>query len=289
MVVLQQNPGCADSAREPNRLGQDGEFHVGPFGDFTTGPNTVSKRTRNHCNDMFVCSFNPPSGFVLFRSHATAELESLARTIVSIRQADLCCFEVVINEWGVGQIRFQSAKRICAVSKQPGCGGRLNLLQVSIRQADLCCFVDDTALSSRMIEGLLSIRQADLCCFEVPGTVVATGDITMVSIRQADLCCFEDIEAVLVEWKAEVSIRQADLCCFEDGHALSCGQPRVVSIRQADLCCFEAQSFDAPEPDEPEVSIRQADLCCFEGAPRVGVRPLLGVSIRQADLCCFEV
>ena len=87
-------------------------------------------------------------------------------------------------------VSFQSAKRICAVSKvarewaeeqresfNPPSGFVLfrrpvvqrptrAALPVSIRQADLCCF-EGAPAASEVVDVVVSIRQADLCCFEV--------------------------------------------------------------------------------------------------------------------------
>ena len=86
-------------------------------------------------------SFNPPSGFVLFRS--TGAHGDTQKRKVSIRQADLCCFEELKRlESPDSYDMFQSAKRICAVSKCRMRSGKISSVLVSIRQADLCCFED---------------------------------------------------------------------------------------------------------------------------------------------------
>ena len=131
--------------------------------------------------------FNPPSGFVLFRS--ANHLWFAATTLVSIRQADLCCFEVacLCEKWIFGKnvsIRqadlccfeepswikaypivngFQSAKRICAVSKTDVAAGRIYQISVSIRQADLCCFEAPIACRAWL---------AMQCCFNPPSGFV---------------------------------------------------------------------------------------------------------------------
>ena len=114
---------------------------------------------------------------------------------------------------------FQSAKRICAVSK---CVALVTLHPLlPFQSAKRICAVSKNSVRSESAKGAdVSIRQADLCCFEGnPGRQV--GGEVGVSIRQADLCCFEVLGQVGIAAPViAVSIRQADLCCFE-GHRLS--------------------------------------------------------------------
>ena len=134
--------------------------------------------------------FNPPSGFVLFRSN-TLILGNF-RQFVSIRQADLCCFEDRADNMAIdarecfnppsGFVLF----RRCSMARW-GTFRRW----VSIRQADLCCFeVSRTAWLSRTATSRFNPPSGFVLFRSFLPMIALPSDL--VSIRQADLCCFEE-------------------------------------------------------------------------------------------------
>ena len=132
--------------------------------------------------------FNPPSGFVLFRSLPVHKLT--ASRIRFNPPSGFVLFRSKLILVSSSERMFQSAKRICAVSKQVPRGPVRSGGDVSIRQADLCCFEAQLQATSKLFaksfnppSGFVLFRSRDLASY----LARAVG----VSIRQADLCCFE--------------------------------------------------------------------------------------------------
>ena len=199
----------------------------------------VSKKDKSGETQLQL-SFNPPSGFVLFRRLAQV-IDGTIHRLVSIRQADLCCFEGrTMSRASSTVASFQSAKRICAVSK------------ASVPASDpraRRCFNPPS--------GFVLFRRSRL---------VAAWRVTAGFNPPSGFVLFRSrVATVSRSEPQEVSIRQADLCCFEERDlAFTTSHLRFQSAKRI---CAVSKSDATSSPDRsPHVSIRQADLCCFEGA-----------------------
>ena len=159
---------------------------------------------------------------------------------------------------------FQSAKRICAVSKasnRPGAGGDR---KVSIRQADLCCFEGPTVCPPRR-NSIVSIRQADLCCFEARRGEQLRAAPSGVSIRQADLCCFEVSRVICSSWRRRFQSAKRICAVSKCPSAATYGSAQLFQSAKR-ICAVSKAIAIASGGMWMDVSIRQADLCCFEAS-----------------------
>ena len=233
---------------------------------------------------------------------------------VSIRQADLCCFEVPLDArlWMVNEA-FQSAKRICAVSKGSTMQRQGAAHERLFQSAKRICAVSKSSLcwdgsayhGFNPPSGFVLFRSLDHPRPH-PG-------VHRVSIRQADLCCFEATRSSPLAQTICRFNPPSGFVLFRSYRRYRRGPGRFVSIRQADLCCFEGSrrghrlSYHPRRFNPPSgfVLFRRTVRPSACGGERsfnppsgfVLFRSLRGqswmdfcawVSIRQADLCCFE-